>query len=66
MKLYPIEIEGLFTYPFKQKDLNDLITEFGFKINIEPIWKRLDFDSNGIVTYEDMKKMFTNAIESVK
>ncbi|CAD8076857.1 unnamed protein product [Paramecium primaurelia] len=58
IKQYPIEIEGLLEYPFKQKDLNQLVSDFGYKINTEVIWKRLDFDQNGIVTYEDMKKLF--------
>ncbi|CAD8085297.1 unnamed protein product [Paramecium sonneborni] len=55
---FPIEIEGLLEYPFKQKDLNQLVSDFGYKINTEAIWRRLDFDQNGIVTYEDMKKLF--------
>ncbi|CAK63615.1 unnamed protein product (macronuclear) [Paramecium tetraurelia] len=58
IKKYPIEIEGLLGYPFKQKDLNQLVSDFGYKINTEAIWKRLDFDQNGVVTYEDMKKLF--------
>ncbi|CAD8052943.1 unnamed protein product [Paramecium primaurelia] len=58
IKQYPIEIEGLLDYPFKQKDLNQLVSDFGYKINIEAIWRRLDFDQNGVVTYEDMKKLF--------
>ncbi|CAD8171043.1 unnamed protein product [Paramecium octaurelia] len=65
IKKYPIEIEGLLEYPFKQKDLNQLVSDFGYKINTEAIWKRLDFDQNGVVTYEDMKKLFRESEQSM-
>lgn len=59
MKLYYIDLEGLINYPFKLKELNELISSFGYKIDVDPIFKRLDYDSNGIVTYEDMKHLFS-------
>ncbi|CAD8082858.1 unnamed protein product [Paramecium sonneborni] len=66
MKQYPIEIEGLLEYPFKQKDLNQLVSDFGYKINTEAIWRRLDFDQNGVVTYEDMKKLFKELDQNIE